>query len=460
MTVTVNAPMPMGQRESTGVKSYTAPGAPVPAPAPANVNVSALRNQKWRQRKKLKMQQVEEELANAELEREQLKKEQTMLHEKLTVLLNNHQHQHHVPVPSLGLGWSHHVPPMTNQSFFAVQAAAYGPGSLPPHVRNTAQTPAPAPAVDHAVNSMLRSYRQQRKQEDEQNMRFASTIVAQEQVFKNRYMCKSNCQQYGYYGGRAPPPAAAAGPSNLVLPQEYRAAVAAQPLRGIDALYRGQLIAPPQQQQLSNKSTIITPTPSLIMIAPKKNIKTMSAILAKKKTAKEQDGNIKMLKPPRKPLSAYNFFFQDERAKLLGSQIIEEEHDDPRERKKRRYRKAHGKIGFTQLAKHVAQLWRTRDAGTKKIYDMKFQQAKKRHAAELAEYEAQLGKMIHLAQVKKALNKIKAQQAERCNSRNVVEEAKLLELQDTYRKGKAALEEQHDSKQELLGPQQLVREKV
>jgi hypothetical protein len=414
-------------------KSYTAaPGASAPAPVPAtaneapapnntNVNVSALNNKRWRQRKKLKVQQVKEELANAELEREQLKQEQTRLREKLTtVLLNNHQHQHHISVPSLFFAQAH----------AASASYAYVPGQL---------SAAPI-TVDQAANSMLRSYRQQRKQEDQRNMSLASAIVAQEQrIFKNSYMVKSNYQQYP---GHAPS-ATSVGPFNLVAAQDYRAAAAAQPLgRGSDNLYTRQCMAPQQQPQLTNKSTILATSPPRITIAPsKKKVKTMSAVLAKKKTAKEQNVNgIKMLQPPRKPLSAYNFFFQEERAKLLGQEVIEEEHDDPRERKKRRHRKAHGKIGFTQLAKHVGQVWRTLDAETRTSYDVKCQEAKKKHAAELEEYEAQLGKMIQFAQVKKALMTLKAQEAERRN-RNTVEEAKLLELQDTYRKRKAALEE-------------------
>jgi hypothetical protein len=66
--------------------------------------------------------------------------------------------------------------------------------------------------------------------------------------------------------------------------------------------------------------------------------------------------------------------------------------------------------------------------------------SQKKYAAELAEYEAQLNNMIQFAQVKKALMTLKAQEAERRN-RSTVEEAELLDLQDTYRKRKAALEE-------------------
>lgn len=119
------------------------------------------------------------------------------------------------------------------------------------------------------------------------------------------------------------------------------------------------------------------------------------------------------LKAPRKPLSAYNFFFQEERANLLGHETIANEHADPKERKKRCHRRTHGKIGFTQLAKHVGQKWKSLDAESKKIYQKKFQQDKVRYAKELEKYEEDLSNMIHLAQVKKALKTLKEQEKEK-----------------------------------------------
>jgi hypothetical protein len=380
-------------KSDTGAPSAPAP-VPVPAPAneaPApnsanvNVNVTALNNKRWRQRKKLKMQQVEEDLANSELELEQLeleqlKQEQTMLREKLTnvwTLWSNAPHPHHpMPVAALFFAQAH------AHAASASALYAYVPGPLP-----AAPTPTPyvaelqlqlqshssgRTAADEAANSMLRSYRQQRKQEDQRNMSLASAIVAQEQrLFKNRYMAKSNYQQYGGHAPSAP----SGGPLHLVV-----AAAATKPRsRGSDLYTRQCSMAPQQQQQPTNNKSTTTTSPPLIIFAPsKKIVKTMSAVTAKKKTAKQQNVNgIKILQPPRKPLIAYNFFFQHERAKLLGQEVIEEEHDDPRERKKRRHRKAHGKIGFTQLAKHVGQVWRTLDAETRTIYDVKCQEAKK-----------------------------------------------------------------------------------
>ena len=170
--------------------------------------------------------------------------------------------------------------------------------------------------------------------------------------------------------------------------------------------------------------------------------KSVSCGSSTKKNSNSSNNSQVCLQPPRKPLSAYNFFFQDERAKILGSETIEEEHEDPRERKKRRHRKTHGKIGFTQLAKHVGQKWKKLDAETRALYVARFQADKKRYAKELAEYEDRLSNMIHLAQVKKALQTLRAQEAEKKKvaDRIAAEELELLELQESRKRKAKAME--------------------
>ena len=61
---------------------------------------------------------------------------------------------------------------------------------------------------------------------------------------------------------------------------------------------------------------------------------------------------------PKRPLSAYNLFFQEARKALLGDAYT----PSPA---KRRHRKSHGKIGFTELAHIISQKWKTLDAGLK-----------------------------------------------------------------------------------------------
>lgn len=75
---------------------------------------------------------------------------------------------------------------------------------------------------------------------------------------------------------------------------------------------------------------------------------------------------------PKRPLSAYNIFFRDERANILAGipdkdeddeDDNEDEHDDgldgPKKKTgKKRKRPPHGKIGFESLAKIVGQRWK------------------------------------------------------------------------------------------------------
>lgn len=127
------------------------------------------------------------------------------------------------------------------------------------------------------------------------------------------------------------------------------------------------------------------------------------------------------LKAPRRPLSAYNFFFQDQRAKLLAGDKNETEEDAGN--KKRKHRKAHGKIGFTALARHVGAAWKSLGAQEKSEYEQRFKEDKVRYAKELEEYEEKLSSLIHLAQVKRALQTIRAQEAQKEAKKQEEEEA-------------------------------------
>ena len=92
---------------------------------------------------------------------------------------------------------------------------------------------------------------------------------------------------------------------------------------------------------------------------------TKPVVHKKKKTWK------KPADKPKRPLSAYNLFFQHERNRIVG--------DSPAgaDGNKRKHRKSHGKIGFESLAKTIADKWKTLDKASKRPFE---QQAKREKA--------------------------------------------------------------------------------
>jgi hypothetical protein len=94
-------------------------------------------------------------------------------------------------------------------------------------------------------------------------------------------------------------------------------------------------------------------------------------------------------KPPR-PLSAYNFFFKEQRQKLLeglpSKEELGAEATSARRRNKNPARgKPHGKISFESLAKTIGEQWETvkKDANQKRYYQDLADQDKLRYNAQL-----------------------------------------------------------------------------
>jgi HMG (high mobility group) box len=130
------------------------------------------------------------------------------------------------------------------------------------------------------------------------------------------------------------------------------------------------------------------------------------------------------IEQPRRPLSAYNLFFSEERERILKeiakkegksdtSEGEEGEHeavvdeveserdcDDgekprallqpliPAEKKRRPHRKTHGKISFQQLAKMVGERWKGLPDDERKYYQDLAQQDMKRQKVAMEEYYA------------------------------------------------------------------------
>lgn len=136
---------------------------------------------------------------------------------------------------------------------------------------------------------------------------------------------------------------------------------------------------------------------------------TPSAGKGRRKTAKnKRDKN-----RPKQPLSAYNIFFKDQRAKMLvdlqkssqnskGDEAADEEdvEDEPsngsignsnnepssRKRSHEASSAGHGKIGFEKMAKTIAKKWKEIDKDDLAKYEQRAQEDQKRYKAELAVY--------------------------------------------------------------------------
>jgi hypothetical protein len=99
---------------------------------------------------------------------------------------------------------------------------------------------------------------------------------------------------------------------------------------------------------------------------------------------------------PRKPLSAYNLFFQLERENIINGQedsnytfenvarIAQVYYEQGKtEMPKRKHRKSHGKISFAELARTIANKWRALDIRFKAMFEERAAIEKTRHHQEI-----------------------------------------------------------------------------
>lgn len=89
---------------------------------------------------------------------------------------------------------------------------------------------------------------------------------------------------------------------------------------------------------------------------------------------------------PKRPLTAYNLFFKEERANIVEEQAADNEHHTSDGVKRNRRKEPHGKIGFEAMAKTIAERWKTIDPERLAAYNQRADEGKKHYRKAIAEY--------------------------------------------------------------------------
>lgn len=133
-----------------------------------------------------------------------------------------------------------------------------------------------------------------------------------------------------------------------------------------------------------------TPTPRLSMLGKTSPLNVPAKVTEKtgddqKKRRKKRKK--KWTKPegkPKRPLSAYNIFFAQERILMLGKDVPTAEQEAL---KKKVHCKTHGKISFAVMARTIGAKWKALGSNEKKIYEDRAREEKARYLAELTQWK-------------------------------------------------------------------------
>jgi len=100
----------------------------------------------------------------------------------------------------------------------------------------------------------------------------------------------------------------------------------------------------------------------------------------KKRRRKRKKKWTKPIGKPKRPLSAYNIFFANERVMMLGQDIPTPEQEAL---KKKVHCKTHGKISFAVMARTIGAKWKALESHEKKTFDDKARKVKADYLIEL-----------------------------------------------------------------------------
>lgn len=140
-----------------------------------------------------------------------------------------------------------------------------------------------------------------------------------------------------------------------------------------------QKASPSVNKPSTDKAIVDKPS---VAAAPAEKVKSSNPS-GDKTDATKRRARKKWKKPkdkPNRPLSAYNLFFQSERASMLGN---EAKLHEPEKGKKRVHRKTHGKIGFADMARSIGQRWKDLPEDKRAPFLEEAAKEKKRYAIEL-----------------------------------------------------------------------------